>query len=81
MPLSVDIRIDGKQVAGLQIVNDGTGDQMLGNYDVFLYDRSSRLLDTVPRASGRVGGFDRARGAVALVGEACLVVADGFVGG
>lgn len=53
------------EIAELTITNDGTGGPLLGNYEV--------TLDTVGRRriEGRVCGFDRSRGAVALVTE-CL---------
>jgi hypothetical protein len=71
LPIIADLRINGRTVATVEIVNDGTGTDQRGTYDVLLFEgetRSRSLFDDpVHTKHGRVTFYDRKLGAVWLL--------------
>ena len=56
-----------RELGWIEIVNDGTGTEEYGNYDVHLY---SRKQDGLEQISGRVSSFLRTRGPLDLLHRA-----------
>lgn len=53
------------EVCHLEIINDETGDDAVGNYDVWVFREGEENPDSL-----RIENFDREQGAVALVQKA-----------
>ena len=61
--LTAEIKVNGRRISTVQIKNDGTGNEHIGNYDVWLVDECP--AKKIPNA--RVEGWNRMGAAHDLV--------------